>query len=83
VVAKLMSYQQQISVTTKSHGDIHDLTEQAASVVNASGIQTGSVNVFSVGSTAAVGTFEFDPGLQHDLLAILEQAHSIQPQLQS
>jgi len=47
-----MSYQRQISVTTKGHGDMHDLTEQVASVVNASGIQTGTVNVFNNGSTA-------------------------------
>ena len=69
----LMSYQQQISVTTKGHGDIHDLTQQVASVVNASGIQTGTVNVFNVGSTAAIGTIEFEPGLQHDLPAILDK----------
>ena len=62
-----MSYQQQIFVTTKGHGDMHDLTEQVTSVVNASGIQTGTVNVFNVGSTAAIGTIEFEPGLQHDL----------------
>ncbi|MGA8622132.1 MAG: secondary thiamine-phosphate synthase enzyme YjbQ [Candidatus Sulfotelmatobacter sp.] len=69
----LMSYQQQVSVTTKGHGDIHDLTQQVASVVNASGIQTGTVNVFNVGSTAAIGTIEFEPGLQHDLPAILDK----------
>jgi hypothetical protein len=27
---KLMSYQQQITLTTKGHGDMHDLTEQVA-----------------------------------------------------
>jgi secondary thiamine-phosphate synthase enzyme len=69
----IMSYQQQISVTTKGHGDMHDLTEQVTSVVNSSGIQTGTVNVFNVGSTAAIGTIEFEPGLQHDLPAILDK----------
>ena len=69
----LMSYQQQISVTTKGHGDMHDLTEQVTSVVNASGTQTGTVNIFNVGSTAAIGTIEFEPGLQHDLPAILDK----------
>jgi secondary thiamine-phosphate synthase enzyme len=68
-----MSYQQQISVTTKGHGDMHDLTQQVASVVYASGIQTGRVNVFNVGSTAAVGTIEFEPGLQGDMPAILDK----------
>jgi len=68
-----MSYQQQISVTTKGHGDMHDLTQQVASVVNTSGIQTGTVNVFNVGSTAAIGMIEFEPGLQHDLPAVLDK----------
>jgi secondary thiamine-phosphate synthase enzyme len=71
--ALLMSYQQQISVTSKRHGDMHDLTEQVTSVVNASGIQAGTVNVFNVGSTSAIGTIEFEPGLQHDLPAILDK----------
>jgi secondary thiamine-phosphate synthase enzyme len=70
---KTMSYQQQISVTTKGSGDMHDLTEQVASVVFSSGIQTGIVNIFNVGSTAAVGTIEFEPGLQNDLPAILDK----------
>jgi secondary thiamine-phosphate synthase enzyme len=68
-----MSYQQQISVSTKGHGDMHDLTEQVVAVVNSSGIQTGTVHVFNVGSTAAVGTIEFEPGLQRDLPAILDK----------
>ena len=68
-----MSYQREISLTTKGHGDVHDLTDQVASVVNSSGIKTGFVNVFNVGSTAALGTIEFEPGLEHDLPAILDK----------
>lgn len=52
---------------------MHDLTEQIVAVVNSSGIQTGAVNVFNVGSTAALGTIEFEPGLQRDLPAILDK----------
>ena len=52
---------------------MHDLTGQVASVVTSSGIRTGTVNIFNVGSTAAVGTIEFEPGLQHDLPAILDK----------
>ena len=51
---------------------MHDLTAQVAAVVDASGIQAGVVNVFNVGSTAAVGAIEFEPGLAHDLPAILD-----------
>jgi secondary thiamine-phosphate synthase enzyme len=52
---------------------MHDLTEKVAAVVNASKVQTGIVNVFNVGSTAAVGAIEFEPGLQRDLPAILDK----------
>jgi secondary thiamine-phosphate synthase enzyme len=68
-----MSYQQQIVVQTKGHGQMHDLTEQIAAVVSSSRVQTGTVNVFNVGSTAAVGTIEFEPGLKQDLPAILDK----------
>jgi len=68
-----MSYQQRVLIGTKGQGDMHDLTEQVAAIVASSGIQTGTVNIFNVGSTAAVGTIEFEPGLQHDLPAILDK----------
>jgi secondary thiamine-phosphate synthase enzyme len=68
-----MSYQQQISLNTKGHGDMQDLTERVATVVNSSGVKIGTVNVFNIGSTAAVGTIEFEPGLRRDLPAILDK----------
>ncbi len=40
-----MTYQQQISLSTKSHGDVHDLTEQVAAIASSSGIKTGLVRV--------------------------------------
>jgi secondary thiamine-phosphate synthase enzyme len=52
---------------------MHDLTDRIASVVSSSGIQSGIVNIFNVGSTAAVGTIEFEPGLQQDLPAALDK----------
>jgi secondary thiamine-phosphate synthase enzyme len=68
-----MTYQQQITIHTSGHGDMHDLTEQISAAVATSGIQTGMVNVFNVGSTAAVGTIEFEPGLQQDLPNLLDK----------
>jgi secondary thiamine-phosphate synthase enzyme len=65
--------QQQISVTTNGHGDMHDITDQVASVVGGSGVTIGIVNVFNVGSTAAIGTIEFEPGLRADMPAILDK----------
>ena len=50
---------------------MHDITPQVAAIVATSSIRTGTVNVFNIGSTAAIGTIEFEPGLQRDLRAIL------------
>ena len=52
---------------------MHDLTAKVTAIVAASGIQSGVVNVFNVGSTAAVGTIEFEPGLEQDLPTILDK----------
>ena len=50
-----------------------DLTDQAAAVVGHSGIRAGIVQVFCVGSTAAVGAIEFEPGLHRDLPEVLDR----------
>ncbi len=52
---------------------MHDITGEVAKVVISSGVKTGIVNVFNVGSTAAVGTIEFEPGLQRDIPEILDK----------
>jgi len=69
----IMTYQQRIPISTAGHGDMHDLTGHVAAAVTSSGIQTGMVHMFNIGSTAALGTIEFEPGLQHDLPAILDK----------
>ena len=61
-----MVHQQQIEVNTAGHGDMHDITDDVAGVVAESGIATGTVHVFNVGSTGAVGCVEFEPGLRED-----------------
>jgi len=68
-----MIYQQQIQIRTSGHGDMHDLTEEVSALVAAAGLQRGTVNVFNVGSTAAVGTIEFEPGLERDLPDVLDK----------
>ncbi len=68
-----MVHQQEISLHTKGHGDMHDLSERVGAIVAASGIRSGMVNVFNVGSTAAIGALEFEPGLRRDLPALLDR----------
>ena len=68
-----MIYQQEFVVDTAGHRDMHDITDRVAQVVAASGIQIGTVQVFNVGSTGAVGTIEFEPGLERDLPEALDR----------
>src|SRR5262249_11399206 len=66
-------HQEHLTISTRGHGDMHDLTEQVAAAVARSRVRTGLVHVFTVGSTAAVGTIEFEPGLREDLPALLDR----------
>lgn len=68
-----MVYRQEIVVSSRVHGDMHDLTEQVAGIVSDSRIREGTVNLFNIGSTAAVGTIEFEPGLRRDLPELLDR----------
>lgn len=68
-----MIHQSHIEFYTKSHGDMHDLTDEVSRIVKNSGIKTGMVHIFNIGSTAAIGTIEFEPGLQRDLPELLNK----------
>jgi len=52
---------------------MQDLTGDVARIVSESGLRTGLVHIFNVGSTGAIGTIEFEPGLQKDLPTILDK----------
>jgi len=62
-----MVHQEQISLHTQGHGHMTDLTGQVAEVVDNAGITTGVVQLFAVGSTSALSTVEFEPGLLRDV----------------
>ena len=62
-----MVHQSSLNLSTRGHGHMADITSEVQRVVTASGIRTGIAQVFCVGSTAAVGTVEFEPGLARDI----------------
>ena len=68
-----MVVQKRIALSTRAHGQMHDISEEVAEVVRESGIQIGTVNVFNVGSTGSIGTIEFEPGLQQDYPEMLDR----------
>ena len=58
---------------TRGDDDIHDLTDRVQEVVRKSGVHTGQVTSMVTGSTAALTTTEFEPGLvKRDLAVALE-----------
>ena len=68
-----MTYQREISVQTGGHRDMKDITAEVGRLVGASGIATGTAHVFVMGSTATVGTIEYEPGLAGDLPEMLDR----------
>lgn len=69
----MTAYQDQIEISTSGHRDMHDLTEAVSRIVRQSDVETGLVHIHNVGSTGAVGTIEFEPGLQKDLPEMLDE----------
>ena len=67
------TYQDRFTISTRGHRHMHDITPQVAEIVTQSGIATGVVHVFNIGSTGAVGAIEFEPGLERDLPESLDR----------
>jgi len=68
-----MTGQSRIELRTAGHRDMKDLTAAVTEAVRASGVTTGTAHVFVVGSTAAVGAIELEPGLAGDLSELLDR----------
>jgi len=68
-----MVHQEEFTLTTHRHGEMHNITGAVAEIVARAGIGIGLVNVFHVGSTGAVGAIEFEPGLERDLPALFDR----------
>ena len=62
-----------LSLTTKGEGDVADITEEVQRAVAESSLASGIATVFVPGSTAAVTTMEYEPGLTKDVPAMLER----------
>jgi secondary thiamine-phosphate synthase enzyme len=52
---------------------MHDITSSVAQAVHESGVRHGIVHVFNVGSTGAIGSIEYEPGLEEDLPQMLDR----------
>jgi secondary thiamine-phosphate synthase enzyme len=56
-----------VQLQTRGNGEVHDVSGEVAGAVRASGLNDGIVTVFVQGSTSAVSTVEYEPGLVADL----------------
>jgi len=61
-------------LSSKAYCDVINITQEVQSAVSKSGIKDGLVNVHIGGSTGAISTTEYEPGLvQHDIKEFLEK----------
>ncbi len=63
----------QIKISSKSENDIIDITEQVADAILQCGILNGTITVFVSGSTGAITTIEYEPGLVKDFPDMLSR----------
>ena len=62
-----------VQIQTKGENDIIDITEKISQAVKNCKIQDGIVTLFIPGSTAALTTIEYEPGLKYDFPAMLSR----------
>jgi secondary thiamine-phosphate synthase enzyme len=62
-----------ISLDTKGFGHMVDLTEDLNSILKKENLSSGAAFVFVPGSTGAVTTIEYEPGLIRDLPEFLQK----------
>lgn len=63
----------EIAIDTRGEDDIIDITEQTQAALTSSGISGGLITLFVPGSTGAITTIEFEPGLKKDFPEMLER----------
>ena len=63
-----------VKVQTKGNCDVVNITDETTDAVAQSGIVSGTVTLFNVGSTAGITTTEYEPGLvNYDIAAAFEK----------
>lgn len=63
----------ELNIETRGEGDIIDLTGKITETLGKTGLQNGLLTAFIPGSTAAVTTIEYEPGLRKDFPLMLER----------
>jgi secondary thiamine-phosphate synthase enzyme len=66
-------FQSEIQIQRTNETDIVDITAELERMVDQSGIENGIVSTFVAGSTGAIISLEFEPGLLKDIPDFLER----------
>jgi secondary thiamine-phosphate synthase enzyme len=62
-----------IRIKSRGENDIIDITEQTSEAIRQSKVKNGIVTLFVSGSTAAITTIEYEPGLRYDFPKMLSR----------
>ena len=65
-------FRDKIRLSSSGYCDIHNITDQVSAVLKKSGLKQGICCVAAVGSTAAISTMEYEPGLLKDIPRFFE-----------
>ena len=68
-----MTFAETIPIDTKGFSDIIDITPRVLSYIKQAGIANGLITLFCPGSTGALTTIEYEPGVLRDLREALEK----------
>ncbi|MBU0549631.1 MAG: secondary thiamine-phosphate synthase enzyme YjbQ [Candidatus Omnitrophica bacterium] len=63
----------QLNLKTRGAGDLINITQRIQDTLEEEGFQEGALTVFVVGSTAAITTFEYEPGMISDIKDLYER----------
>jgi len=72
-LTKLKVISKTIQLSSKGQDDVIDITKQVSNIVKDSNIENGTVTIFVAGSTAAITTIEYEPGLIKDFPEMLSR----------
>jgi secondary thiamine-phosphate synthase enzyme len=62
-----------IEINSKGENDMVDITDQTLKAILESKLENGIVTIFAAGSTAAITTIEYEPGLRMDFPMMLNR----------
>ena len=62
-----------LRIAMKAHGDMRDITDEVRRFIEECEKESGAVLVFSKGSTGAITTIEYEPGLKKDFPRVMDK----------